>query len=203
MIKSFFNQKYGKTMYNKPTMYDTKPYETKISQAIEHFNEEIRKIRTGRAHAGMLDGVAVEVYGTKLPLNQAANITAPEAQMLLVTPFDPSNIQAITEAIRSEASLGFNPSDDGRVVRVPVPALNEERRHLLVKQLGEKVEAARIVIRAIRQDALKQAKTMKTDKKIGEDDLGRIEKELDKLVADAQQSVDEAFKRKEKDVLTI
>ena len=87
----------------------------------------------------MLDGVMVEAYGSKMPLNQVANVTAPEAQMLLVTPFDPSNITAISSAIRDNQSLGFNPSDDGRVVRVPVPALTEERRHQLVKQVSEKV----------------------------------------------------------------
>ena len=108
-------------------------------------------------HAGMLDGVMVEAYGAKMPLNQVANVTAPEAQMLLVTPFDPSHVTAISTAIRDNHSLGFNPSDDGRVVRVPVPALTEERRKQLVKQVSEKVEEARIAMRTIRQDALKDA----------------------------------------------
>ena len=136
-------------------MFDTKPYEDKMTQAFNHFQDELKKVRTGRAHAGMLEGVMVEAYGVKVPLNQAANITAPEAQMLLVTPFDPGNITAITSAIRDNQSLGFNPSDDGRVVRVPVPALTEERRHQLVKQVGEKAEEARIAMRTIRQDSLK------------------------------------------------
>ena len=100
-------------------MFDTQPYEDKMAQAFSHFQDELKKVRTGRAHAGMLDGVMVEAYGTRMPLNQVANVTAPEAQMLLVTPFDPSNITAISAAIRDNQSLGFNPSDDGRVVRVP------------------------------------------------------------------------------------
>ena len=151
----------------------------------------------------MLDSVQVEVYGTRMPLNQAANITAPEPQMLLVTPFDPSNISVITAAIRDNQGLGFNPSDDGRVVRVPVPALTEERRKMLVKQTSEKVEEVRIGMRTIRQDALKDAKRMKDAKELSEDDVKRVEKEIDRLMADMQQRVDEAFKAKEQDILTI
>ncbi len=184
-------------------MFDTKPYEEKITQAIAHFENELKKIRTGRAHAGMLDGVLVEVYGTKMPLNQVANVTAPEAQMILVTPFDPSNVASISAAIRDNQGLGFNPSDDGRVVRVPVPALTEERRLQIVKQVGEKVEDVRIVMRNVRQDALKEAKRMKDAKEIGEDDYKRIEKEVDDVVSKTQANVDEIAKTKEKDVLTI
>lgn len=184
-------------------MFDTKPYEEKITQALEHFESELRKVRTGRAHAGMLDGVFVEAYGTKMPLNQVANVTAPEAQMILVTPFDPANVVSISAAIRDNQSLGFNPSDDGRVIRVPVPSLTEERRHQLVKQVGEKVEDARIAVRNIRQDALKEAKRMKDAKDIGEDDYKRIEKEVDDMVAKTQINIDEMFRAKEKDVLTI
>lgn len=184
-------------------MFDTKPYEDKMAQAFNHFQDELKKVRTGRAHAGMLEGVMVEAYGVKVPLNQAANITAPEAQMLLVTPFDPGNITAITSAIRDNQSLGFNPSDDGRVVRVPVPALTEERRHQLVKQVGEKAEEARIAMRTIRQDSLKDAKRMKDNKELGEDDYKRVEKEIDALMSKMQTQIDEAVKAKEKDVLTI
>ena len=184
-------------------MFDTQPYEDKMAQAFSHFQDELKKVRTGRAHAGMLDGVMVEVYGTRMPLNQVANVTAPEAQMLLVTPFDPSNITAISAAIRDNQSLGFNPSDDGRVVRVPVPALTEERRKQLVKQVSEKVEEARIAMRTIRQDALKDAKRMEDAKELGEDDLKRVEKEIDALMSAMQTQIDEAFKAKEKDVLTV
>lgn len=184
-------------------MFDTQPYEDKMAQAFGHFQDELKKVRTGRAHAGMLDGVMVEAYGTRMPLNQVANVTAPEAQMLLVTPFDPSNITAISAAIRDNQSLGFNPSDDGRVVRVPVPALTEERRKQLVKQVSEKVEEARIAMRTIRQDVLKDAKRMKDAKELGEDDYKRVEKEIDALMSKVQAQIDEAFKAKEKDVLTV
>ena len=174
-----------------------------MAQAYMHFEEELKKVRTGRAHAAMLDSVTVEAYGQMMPLNQVANVTAPEPQMLLVTPFDPSTLQSIVEAIRKDQSLGFNPSDDGRVIRVPVPALTEERRKQLVKQTGEKIEEARIALRTVRQDGLKDAKHKKDAKELSEDDLKRVEKEFDKLMADYQEKIDAAFKVKEKDILTI
>ena len=184
-------------------MFDTKPYETKMNQAITHFEEELKKVRTGRSHPSMLDGVRVEVYGQQMPLNQVANIPAPEPQMLQVTPFDPSNVQAIAGAIRADQSLGFNPSDDGRLVRVPVPPLTEERRKQLVKQTGEKVEETRIALRNIRQDAFKDAKRKKDAKELSEDDVKRIEKEIDHLISGFQEKIEQIFKAKEKDILTI
>ena len=101
---------------------------SKIEAALAHFEEELKKVRTGRANAGMLEGVMVEAYGTPMPLNQVASIAVPEPQLLQVTPFDPNNLQAISAAIRDNQSLGLNPADDGRVVRVPIPPLTEERR---------------------------------------------------------------------------
>ncbi len=184
-------------------MFDTTPHEDKMNNALEHFEAELNKVRTGRAHVNMLDSVTVEAYGVEMPLNQVANISAPEAQMLLVTPFDPSNITAITAAIRDEQSLGFNPSDDGRVVRVPVPPLTEERRKQLVKQTSEKVEDVRIALRTIRQDALKEAKRMKEAKELSEDDVKRVEKEIDGLMTSMQTKIDALFKAKEQEILTI
>jgi len=184
-------------------MFDTNTYKEKMRVALGHFEDELGKVRTGRAHPAMLDGITVEVYGTSMPLNQVANITAPEAQMLLVTPFDPGNINTISNAIRADQSLGFNPSDDGRVVRVPVPPLTEERRRQMVKQASEKVEEARIALRNIRQDALKDAKRKKDAKELSEDDVKRIEKEIDKLMSEFQSKLDDVFKTKEKDILTI
>lgn len=184
-------------------MFNTDTYKQKMSHALAHFEDELKKVRTGRSHPGMLDGIAVEVYGQRMPLNQVANITAPEPQLLQITPFDPSNVQTIVASIRGDQSLGFNPSDDGRIVRVPVPPLTEERRRQLVKQTSEKVEEARIALRNIRQDALKDARRKKDAKEIGEDDLKRVEKEVDKHMAAFQESIDAAFQAKEKDILTI
>lgn len=184
-------------------MFDTASYDEKMIMALAHFEEELKKVRTGRAHPGMLDSIQIEAYGQKMPLNQVANVTAPEPQLLQITPFDPSNLQAISAAIRADQSLGFNPSDDGRLVRVPVPALTEERRKQIVKQTGEKVEEARIALRNIRQDALKDAKRRKDAKELSEDDVKRVEKEIDRLMADYQDKIDAAFKEKEKDILTL
>lgn len=184
-------------------MFDTAQYDEKFKLAVEHFEDEIKKVRTGRAHPSMLDSIQVEVYGTLMPLNQVANVTAPEPQMLLVSPFDPTNIQVIAAAIRADQSLGFNPSDDGRVVRVPVPPLTEERRKLLVKQTGEKVEDARIALRNIRQDAFKEIKRMKDAKEFSEDDAKRAEKAIDETMTTMNATIDGIFKDKEKDILTI
>ena len=184
-------------------MFDTKPYETKMDTALERLDTELKKVRTGRAHPDMLASVSVEAYGAKMPLNQVSNVTVPEPQQLLVTPFDPSNIAAISAAIRDDQSLGFNPSDDGRVVRVPIPALTEERRREMVKQLGDKVEDCRIALRTVRQDALKDAKRRKEAKELSEDDQKAVEKEFDGLMSSYQTKIDDAFKAKEQEVLTI
>lgn len=184
-------------------MFNTDPYEEKMMLAFSHYEDELKKVRTGRSHPGMLDGIHVEVYGQKMPLNQVANITAPEPQLLQITAFDPSNVQAIAAAIRADQSLGFNPSDDGRIVRVPVPPLTEERRRQLVKQTGEKVEEARIALRNIRQDALKDAKRKKEAKELSEDDVKSVEKEFDKLMSEYREKIDTSFRAKEKDILTI
>ena len=184
-------------------MFDTDPYEEKMKNALRHFEDELKKIRTGRAHPDMLDGIFVEAYGSRMPLNQVGNITVPEPQLLQVSPFDPANVKAIVEAIRNDQGLGFNPSDDGRIVRVPVPPLTEERRHLIVKQLGEKVEDCRIVLRNVRQDALKDAKSKKDAKEISEDDYKRIEKDIDRAMAERQSELETITKAKEKEILTI
>lgn len=184
-------------------MFDTKPYETKFTAAVDHFADELKKVRTGRAHPSMLDSLHVEVYGQKMPLNQVANVVAPEPQMLTITPFDPSNLQAIAAAIRADQSLGLNPSDDGRIIRTPIPALTEERRKQIVKQTSEKVEEARIALRNVRQDAFKEAKRLKDAKELSEDDQKRVEKLIDEAMASANATIDATFKEKEKEILTI
>lgn len=184
-------------------MFDIAPYETKLQQALAHFEEESKKIRTGRAHPSMLEGVMVEVYGAKLPLNQAANIVAVEPQLLQVTPFDQNNVKSIAAAIRDNQSLGFNPSDDGRMVRVPIPQLTTERRQQLVKQLSERVEDCRIALRNVRHDVLKDAKKAKDDRAISEDDLKRVEKSFDAAMASAQSRLEAIAKAKEAEIMTV
>ncbi|MCL2174001.1 ribosome recycling factor [Candidatus Saccharibacteria bacterium] len=182
---------------------DTAIYTQKFAAAVARFAEETKKIRTGRAHPDMLSGVVVEVYGTRMPLNQVAGISAPEPSQILVTPFDPHSIAAIVAAIRDNKSLGLNPSDDGRNVRVPIPTLTEERRREIVRSLNDKAEEARIALRNIREDARKAAKVKKEAKELSEDDLKRIEKGIDDDVAKHNAKIDEIAKEKETEIMKV
>ncbi len=180
-----------------------KNFEDKTLKTKEHFSEDIKKLRTGRAHASMLDGVTIEAYGSKMSLISVATINVPEAQLIQVTPFDPTNLQAIVTAIRDNQSLGLNPTDDGRIVRVPIPALNSERRQQIVKQLNEKLEETLIIMRNNRHEALKSAEKLKSDKSISEDDYKRLEKKIDELMASQKNDIELISKTKEKDIMTI
>lgn len=182
---------------------DTSVYDERFEGAVNRFSEEARKVRTGRAHPDMLSGVYVEVYGTKMPLNQVASITAPEATQIVVTPFDAANLHAISNAIGSDQSLGFNPSDDGHNVRVPIPALTEERRREIVKSLNAKVEEAKVALRSIREDARKATKLAKNSKQITEDDQIRIEKGIDDSVTKVTDKIIALAKEKEAEIMTI
>jgi len=184
-------------------MFDTQEYSKRFEDALQHLVEELKKIRTGRAHPDMLAGITVMAYGQNTPLNQVATVSAPEPNQIVVTPFDPANLQDIALAIRNESALGLNPSDDGRNIRVSIPPLTEDRRRDMVKNLGAKLEEARVAIRNIRQDALKLAKQMKDDKKLSEDDVKRIEKDVDDSVADFQGQLESAVKAKEQEIMTI
>lgn len=199
MLRPLFN---GLIMLQYKHM-DTSIYDQKFEAVVAHFAEEAKKVRTGRAHPDMLSGVRVEVYGTKMPLNQVASITAPEASQIVVTPFDPANLHAISNAISSDQSLGFNPSDDGRNVRVPIPPLTEERRREIAKSLNAKIEETRVALRGIRDDARKAAKVAKAAKQITEDDQERIEKGIDDSVAKANDKIAAIAKDKEKEIMTI
>ncbi len=175
----------------------------KLNQTVERFAENLKSLRTGRASASILDGVMVEAYGVPTPINQVANVTAPEAQLLQITPFDPSNLEAIQLAIRNNQSLGLNPSDDGRIIRVPIPALTEERRRELAKQVGQKQEECMITLRSNRHEALAIIGQAKKDKDIGEDEAKRLEKQIDDAMNKAKADVEAAAKTKEAEILTI
>jgi ribosome recycling factor len=177
--------------------------QNKLNQAVEHFEDELKKLRTGRAHASMLDGVKVEAYGVEMPLNQVASVSTPEPQLLQISPFDPSNIAAISAAIRNNQALGMNPSDDGRVVRVPVPPLTEERRREIVKQVSGKHEEAMISMRNIRRDAMDAIDRAKKDKDIGEDDAKRLSGQVDDAMKAAQTEADSTAKAREQEILTV
>jgi ribosome recycling factor len=176
---------------------------TKFNQAIAHFQDELKKLRTGRAHPGMLDGVNVEAYGTQMPLIQVGTITVPEPQLLQISPFDPANLQAISTAIRDNQSLGLNPMDDGRVVRIQIPPLTEERRRDMTKILGGKVEDAMIAMRNARHDALHEADQAKQNRHLTEDDLNSIKKQLDEQMAKHKTEIDNVAKSKEQEIMTV
>jgi ribosome recycling factor len=177
--------------------------QTKFQQANDHFAESLKGLRTGRASASMLDGVTIEAYGSQMPLNQVATVTAPEAQLIQITPFDPTNLAAIASAIRNNQQLGLNPSDDGRVVRVPVPPLTEERRRELAKQVGERLEESMVRMRGIRHDALDVIGKAKKDKEIGEDDAKRFEKQVEDAMNQARSQAEAAAKAKEQEIMTL
>ncbi len=175
----------------------------RFEEALEHFESASKKIRTGRAHPSMLDDIKIEAYGVTVPLNQAATVNAVEAQLIQITPFDPNNLQAIAEAIRNDQSLGLNPSDDGRVVRVPIPALNTERRQEIVKQLNEKVEDCNISLRNIRHDVLNELKKAVSDKDISQDDATRYEKQIEDAMAKIRSKVQELAGKKEQEIMAV
>lgn len=175
----------------------------KFAAAVDRFRDTLKSLRTGRASASMLDGVTVEAYGTPMPLIQLATVTAPEAQLLQITPFDPTNVAAISTAIRNNPGLGLNPSDDGRVVRIPIPPLTEERRRELAKQVGQKQEDCMIALRGIRHDTLAIFSEAKKDKDIGEDDAKRLEKQVDDAMSKARTEVEVAAKVKEQEIITL
>lgn len=175
----------------------------KLSHTTTHFKDEIKKIRTGRAHPGMLDGLSVEVYGQQMPLKAVAGITAPEAQLLQITPFDPANLKAISDAIRDNQSLGLNPSDDGRVVRIQIPPLTQETRQQMVKILSQKTEECFITARQIRHDAIRKAEQAQKDREIGKDELARIEKQIDEQMSRQKNEVESLEKIKEQEILTL
>ncbi len=175
----------------------------KLSSAVDRFSSELKKLRTGRASASMLDGIMIEAYGSNMPLNQVANVSAPEAQLLQITPFDPNNLQAISSAIRENQSLGLNPSDDGRVVRIPIPPLTEERRHEISKQVGAKLEETMIVMRSVRHEALDVIDWAKKDKQIGEDEAKRLISQVEETMAKAKDDAETKAKAKEAEIMTI
>ncbi len=175
---------------------------TRMDKAVEDFRKEMTATRTGRASVHMLDGVMVDAYGSQMPLNQLANVSAPEPQLITVQPWDVSQIGAIEKAIRS-GDLGLNPMNDGKLVRVPVPALTEERRKDMVKHLHKVLEEHRTAIRNIRRDGNDLIKKAMKDKKITEDEERGAMENLQKLTDDEIKKMEEMAKGKEKEVMSL
>ena len=182
---------------------------TIIEKASERFEQshhslarEFANIRAGRANAGLLDRIQVEYYGVPTPLNQLASITVPEARVLLVSPFDKSSLRDIEHAINA-SDLGINPANDGTVIRLVIPALTEETRKKLAKDVKKVGENAKVAIRNIRRDAMDEAKKQEKEKEITEDQLKTLEKDIQKVTDDAVNKIDSMIAEKEKELLTV
>ena len=176
--------------------------EAKMKHAVEHLHAELKRLRTGRASVNMLDGVQVEYYGSEVPLKSVATLTVGDASMLVAQPFDASQIASIDRALR-KSDLGLNPVNDGKVIRIPVPQLNEERRKELVKKAHDHAEHARVAIRDARHKANDVLKKMCKDGELGQDDERRAHDEVQKLHDRFIDEVAKALEHKEKDILTV
>ena len=191
------------SMATNPALKDTfAQLRTRMEKAVEDFRKELAAVRTGRASVHMLDSVHVDYYGNPMPLNQIAQVHAPEAQLITVQPFDPSSLGTIEKAIRS-ADLGLNPMNDGKLIRVPVPPLTEERRRDMVKHLHKVLEDHRTAVRNIRRDGNELIKKIFKDKKITEDDERRSYDEIQKLTDGEIKKMEDMGKTKEKEILEI
>ncbi len=186
-------------MSEKDVIKETKP---RMDGAVEDLRKKLGTVRTGRATVGLLDPVVVDYYGTPTPLNQMASIHVPEPQMLTVQPWDQTQLAAIEKAIRA-ADLGLNPSNDGKLVRVPIPPLTEERRKQLAKQVHELAEEHRTAVRNVRRDANERLKKMLKDKTISEDAERDALEEVQKLTNTYISKIDELAKNKEQELMSV
>ena len=176
--------------------------ERRMQGAMESLRREFTSIRTGRASPSILDRVEVEAYGTRMPLNTMANISAPEARLLTVTPFDPSTSKAIERAIEN-ADLGLNPQNDGKIIRLPIPELTEERRKEMVKRARGMAEDTRVSVRNVRRDELRDVSELRKEGDISEDEERRAEEELQRLTNKYVSRVDESLSDKESELSEV
>jgi ribosome recycling factor len=176
--------------------------EAGIVKAQEALRRDLGKLRTGRAHPAMLDSIRADYYGTPTPLAQMANISVPEPRMLTVKPWDKSAIQAVDKAIR-ESDLGLNPQSDGDLIRVPIPALSEERRRDLVKVAKRTGEDCKIAVRKVRHEAIAMLNDLKKEGDLSEDDVERAKKRVEDVVGAAGQAIDSVIQTKEKEILQV
>jgi ribosome recycling factor len=179
-----------------------KDAQTRMDKSLESLKHEFAKIRTGRAHTSLLDHITVEYYGSEVPLNQVANIGVEDARTLTVTPWEKPMVAKVEKAIMT-SDLGLNPATSGSVIRVPLPALTEERRKDLIRVVRHEAEGGRVAIRNIRRDALHTLKELLKEKEISEDDEHRAETEIQKLTDQHVARVDEMLAEKEQDLLSI
>jgi len=174
----------------------------RMDKAVDAVRIEFNTVRSGRASVGLLDRIHVDYYGTSTPLKQMANVAAPEPRLLTVQPYDKTAMKAVEKAIR-ESDLGLNPSNDGSIIRLPVPALTEERRHDLVKLVHRLAEDGKVAVRNVRRDCMKDLKELVHEGEVGEDAEKRAEEQLQKLTDEHTHRVDELVKVKEAEIMEV
>lgn len=175
---------------------------TRMEKAVDDFRKELATLRTGRANASVLDNIRVDYHGTPMPVNQLGTVTVPDPTMIVVSPWDPSVVPLIDKAIRT-SDLGLNPTNDGKVVRVPIPSLTEERRKDIVKHLHKVLENHRTAVRNVRRDLKEAIEKLEKDKKISEDDKKRSLDELEKVSHAETKKIEDLCSAKEKEIMTI
>ena len=175
---------------------------THMDQALEYLRKDLSGLRTGRASTALLDGIRVDYYGTMTPLKQIANVSIPEARLITIQPWEPKLIKEIEKAI-SNSGLGVTPSNDGKVIRVPLPPLTEERRKELTKICKKHGEETKVQIRGFRRDANEELKNLQKDAKLTEDELRKAEQETQKLIEQYGQKIDEMIKKKEQEIMEV
>jgi ribosome recycling factor len=190
-------------MGNIPALKETQQQlKSRMEKAVEDFRANLASTRTGRASVHMLEQVKVPYYGSDMPLNQVAQVTAPEANLILIQPWDPSLLGDIEKALRT-SDLGFNPQNDGKIVRIPIPPMTEERRRDVVKHLNKTLEDHRTAVRNIRRDGNELIKKAAKDKKISEDEEKRSLEEIQKLTDDEIRRMEEMCRNKEREVMQV
>ncbi len=174
----------------------------RMDTAIEHTRAEFNTVRTGRASTALLDRISIDYYGTPTPLNNLASVSAPEARLLTVQPYDSSQIRAIEKAIM-ESDLGINPSNDGRMIRMQIPSLTEERRRELVKVVRRLAEDGKVAIRNVRRDVMKHLEELVRDGDVGDDEERRAEAQVQKMTDDHVKRIDDLLKHKEAEIMEV
>ncbi|MBA3364423.1 MAG: ribosome recycling factor [Actinobacteria bacterium] len=174
----------------------------RMDRSIEAVRNEFNTVRTGRASTALLDRIEIDYYGQRTPLKQLATINVPESRLLTVQPFDPGSLRAIERAIQ-ESDLGLTPSNDGKLIRLPIPALTEERRKELVKVIRHMAEEGRIAIRNVRRDVIHHLKELANDGEVGGDEERRAEERVQKLTDEHTKTIDEVLKHKEAEILEV
>ena len=175
---------------------------TRMEKAVDDFRKEIATLRTGRANATLLDGIRVDYHGTPMPVNQLGTVNTPDATLIVISPWDPSAVPLIDKAIRT-SDLGLNPTNDGKVVRVPIPSLTEDRRKDIVKQLHKVLENHRTAVRNVRRDLKEAIEKLEKEKKISEDEKKRSLDELEKLSQAETRKIEDLSAAKEKEIMSI